>query len=458
MAGLTAAIVTPAVGFFVGTPFALVRLPQFLDGMTFEIRHYGILGHGFATIEPGWPHATAFLGWMRNFAAGQLVTLLGSVGAALLVLWRWRVGLLVLFFPICFLLLMVSQRVTFFRNMLVMIPFFCILATWSAERATRWLAGLPWASGRAGMALATVLVLMISAQPLAQAVRGRHELSTVPAESRVLVSQWLEETSPLVSDVAIAAELHLLPADYAARGVTRVSTSDLDPVSLFLAGFGRIVVGPEFDPGRMRGLMPTERVFPGQREPQGIPINPEVTIYRLPDALANADQIRSAVESEPRYSVRPPTFAAESAIPVLDRFDRDWGCAPKDADDESATLRREDCLVPSRIARIVLNRETVATALARGGDVVVTLELRTAWPSQSCTLELPGWTSPDLCAGLEPGRWERRSATVPAEVLAGQNALSIMVGEVHSPSSQSGSRDERILGLWVRAVALDRSS
>ena len=163
MAGLTAAIVTPAVGFFVGTPFALVRLPQFLDGMAFEIRHYGILGHGFATIEPGWPHATTFLGWMRNFAAGQLVTLLGSVGAALLVLWRWRVGLLVLFFPICFLLLMVSQRVAFFRNMLVMIPFFCILATWSAERATRWLAGLPWASGRAGMALATVLVLMISA-------------------------------------------------------------------------------------------------------------------------------------------------------------------------------------------------------------------------------------------------------------------------------------------------------
>ena len=255
----------------------------------------------------------------------------------------------------------------------------------------------------------------------------------------------------MVSDVAIAAELHLPPADYAARGVTRVSTSDIDPVSLFLAGFGRIVVGPEFDPGRMRGLMPTERVFPGQREPQGIPINPEVTIYRLPDALAHADQIRSEVKSEPRYSVRPPTFAAESAIPV---FNGDWGCAPKDAADESATLRREDCLVPSRIARIVLNRETVATALARGGDVVVTLELRTAWPSQSCTLELPGWTSPDLCAGLEPGRWERRSATVPAEVLAGQNALSIIVGEVHSPSSQSGSKDVRILGLWVRAVAL----
>ena len=172
MAGLTAALVMPAAGFLVGTPFALVEIPAFLDGMAFEVRHYGVLGHGSATIEPGWPHARAFLGWMLNVAAGLLPTFLGLAGAGLLLWRRQRVGLLVLFFPACFLLLMVNQRVAFFRNMLVMIPFFCILAVWTAERAIRWLTGLPWASARARMALAPVLALIISAQPLAEGARN----------------------------------------------------------------------------------------------------------------------------------------------------------------------------------------------------------------------------------------------------------------------------------------------
>ncbi len=448
---LVMGLIAPAVGFCIGTPYALIQVPEFLDGLAFEIRHYGVLGHGFATVEPGWPHARAFLGWMLNVAAGLLPTVMGLAGAALLMGRHLGVGLLVLFFPVCFLLLMSSQRVAFFRNMLVMIPFFCILAVWAAERAVGWTTRLAWPARSAKMALAPVLVLIISAQPLALAVADWRDRAGAAPESRILASQWLKETAAAFSDTAIAAELQFPYPVYAARGVTRMPTAEIDPVRLFLDGFDRIVAGPAFDPVRNRELMLTERIFPGQQEAQRIRSNPETRVYVLPYLLAHTTTIRSHVEGDPHYSVAPPTFTDESVMPL---FGEDWSCAPKDRSDGSATPSRDDCLIPSRLARIVLDRGAVTTAVARGDDIVVTLDLRTPWPSQSCTLELPGWTSPDICAELEPGRWERRSATVPAGVVSGENPFWIRLAHVHSPSSQSGSEDRRRLGLWVRAVAL----
>ena len=57
---LVAALGLPAVGFVAGTPYALINLPAFLDGMAYEVNHYAIRGHGGATVESGWLHAARF--------------------------------------------------------------------------------------------------------------------------------------------------------------------------------------------------------------------------------------------------------------------------------------------------------------------------------------------------------------------------------------------------------------
>lgn len=54
---LTVALLTPVAGFLLGTPFALVELPAFLDDMASEAWHYGTAGHAMATGTPGWPQA-----------------------------------------------------------------------------------------------------------------------------------------------------------------------------------------------------------------------------------------------------------------------------------------------------------------------------------------------------------------------------------------------------------------
>ena len=41
------------VGFLLGTPYAVLDLPRFLNDMAFETWHYGTAGHGAAPASPG---------------------------------------------------------------------------------------------------------------------------------------------------------------------------------------------------------------------------------------------------------------------------------------------------------------------------------------------------------------------------------------------------------------------
>ena len=390
---VTASLLTPVVGFLAGTPYALLAFPAFLDGVAFELVHYAILGHAQATVEPGWPHAWAFLNWMVRSGGGAALSAFGLAGVGLLLATRWRSGLVLLAFPAGFLLLMLNQRVAFFRNMLVTIPFACILAAWALERLAARVGttgGSPWiARATAG----PVLVAVLAAQPLAQAVRERHETLTMP-ESRREVSAWLAAAHVRLSDTAIAADLHLPPQDYSAPGTTRAGTAFLtDPVRMFLDGYDRVVVGPNverLDASRAR----TEKTFPGERHLATVPRNPEVTIYHLPALLAYAGEVRARVTNDPRFSVAPPG------------------------------------VVRSRVARLLLSNQPPPS---REGPLEVVLKIRTPWTSQSCTLELRTWRSRDLCHGLEPGRWERRTATLPSgRLLDKQDAIWVIVGHVHA--------------------------
>ncbi len=389
---VTAALLMPIVGFLVGTPYALVTFPAFLDGVAFEIVHYGIEGHGGATVDSWRAHAWAFLGWMTASAGGAMLTIFAPIGALVLLAGRWRTGLMTLAFPVGFLLLMLSQRVAFFRNMLVIVPFAAILAAWAVERI----------GTRVRLrAAAPVLVLLVAVQPIGQAVWERYLVVTRP-ESRHAVIDWLAAVRDPLSDTAVAADLHLRPRDYAAPGVARVGADIVrDPVRMFLDGYDRVVVGPNVEPDS--SLVRIEHVFPGEPHLPTVPQNPAVTVYGLPTLLARSSAVRERVESGPRYSVTLPGA------------------------------------VRSRVARVRF-AEPLPYA---GGSLTVDLSLRTPWPSQSCWLEIQRWRSRDLCDGLTPGEWERRTTIFPDGLLPG-DVLWVIVRHVHAAN---GGR----LGIEIRA-------
>ena len=115
-----------------------------------------------------------------------------------------------------------------------------------------------------------------------------------------------------------------------------------------------------------------------------------------------------------------------------------------------------DGTVRTRLARVIPGRGELAVAGVGGRRIG--LELWMPWPSQSCHVELREWRSSDLCAGLAPNVWARRSVDIPAGVsVAEADSLWVVVKRVHQdPAAPRNQRDRRI-GLEVAAVTVSAS-
>jgi hypothetical protein len=426
---LVLAAATPVVGFLLGTPYALITLPAFLNGIAFEAWHYGTLGHGYATGEPGLPQAWHYVRWFASAdAIGVLAVLLGTAGALVLAARRDPRAVTVLAFPVLFFVLMAMQKVNFTRNMLVMLPVFAILAAVAAGAAAgrlRWL-------GVFALGIACV-------QPAVEAVRA---VRGIAPDSRRVAGEWLARAAGPRSLTAVAWSLAWPPVGPAARGVTPIDPQRIDPGTLYMQGFDRVVTDGSFEPGQQQSPMRLEHVVPGSRA-TGIPISPEVRIYRL-DAPFEVN--RAAFLATPlaqvalpiRYGDRPPSRVGDAS--------RCW--ADKEADGGAQGVGG-DCWLPGRISRIALDR----AALAPAGSVSLEAELYAPWPNQQCTLEAGTWRSADLCAGTSAAEWRRIQADVPAADLKAAGGVIVSV-DVVSPLQARPATPPIRTGLAVRGVAL----
>ena len=262
-------------------------------------------------------------------------------------------------------------------------------------------------------------------------------------------SALADNAQPYV-DTALAGELQFPGHVYSARGVSRFPTDELDPATMFLAGFDRLVVGPDFDPRSSAGLLFTEWVFDGSTRLQRIVRSPQVTVYGLAEMLTESDAVRSRVDENPRFALTPPTFVG----PVPSAPGDDWICDPPRPFAEPAGSSQDHCWTHSRITHLLVDSRAVQAAVGTSREIEVTLDIMSPWPNQSCSLALAEWTSPDLCAGLQVRMWEHRTASLPSALLAGAQGLTLVARHVHSPASQGIAEDERRWGLAIRAVGL----
>ena len=124
--------------FLAATPYAAMDLPAFLNDAGKEVLHYKVMGHGVVTAQAGLPHLViqaramaAQLGWFCSMGA-----LLGAV-----LLAGRRIGWVFLVFPVAYAASMLSTRVAFHRNFVVLYPFAAVgLSTalwWAGETLRR---------------------------------------------------------------------------------------------------------------------------------------------------------------------------------------------------------------------------------------------------------------------------------------------------------------------------------
>jgi 4-amino-4-deoxy-L-arabinose transferase-like glycosyltransferase len=197
-----------ALGFLVGTPYALLSWPEFFKGLTGQVAAYNDGSQG--DIRGAWNvHGYLDFFWDTGLLAPGCIAALIGIG---LLLWRddkrkpgaRTAGLVWLSFALPYLLLLLSQSTHFLRNflplfVLCMLPIGVACASlidWIGQRAPRW---------RLLAAAAVLLALLLppAAQTLAYAQRlGR-------GDTRVQLLEWLAANVP--PGARIAAELKPLP-------------------------------------------------------------------------------------------------------------------------------------------------------------------------------------------------------------------------------------------------------
>ena len=189
---LLLAVVAVGVGFLVGTPYALLDLPAFLNGVAFEMRHYATIG------DPGIEGQNALWWYARYLTRTEgLLPLLAAAETMRGLLSRERRTLFVLSFPLVYVFLVSFYVVKNDRTILAVIPFLAILAGAVLGRVlvfvlakateTKPLTPLQWA-------MAGTITVAALAWPAWQTQRITQRFTR--EDVRTEVTQWMETQLP----------------------------------------------------------------------------------------------------------------------------------------------------------------------------------------------------------------------------------------------------------------------
>jgi hypothetical protein len=195
-----------ALGFLLGTPYAIFDLPTFLNWQAYDLRLYAQLGTDFFE-GPSWLWHLRFLLFSEN---GVLLIL--AVFGAILAVKRLRwLGILLVSFPVLHALSMSLQGTRYDRTWLPMAPFMCLLAAVAVAYAADWLSARQrnLAGRSTWVAAALTLVLII---PLGLGSAAMDILFT-EKEVRVRALEWIEQNLPHGSHVAVEMSAPPLSAD-----------------------------------------------------------------------------------------------------------------------------------------------------------------------------------------------------------------------------------------------------
>ena len=200
-------LVAFAVGFVVGTPYAVLDFTQFQSDVRFDIAHLS-RGHGI-DLGRGWAyHLTRSLPYglgVPTFAAAV-------AGVAFTVRRNSRQALVLWTFAAALYASIGSGQTVFFRYVLPLLPPLCLSAAVAVEEVASWLATRALITpSQATLAL----VLIVASPALVNSVWFDIVLSRT--DSRVLAAQWLTPRlhtgDTLYDNGGSYAELDLTPAD-----------------------------------------------------------------------------------------------------------------------------------------------------------------------------------------------------------------------------------------------------
>lgn len=270
--------ILPCFGFFLGSPAILFELPLFLDQFAYEIWHYGVEGHVGHMAKPGSEQFFHYFTWLGSLAIGWVLLILSLIGFIFILVSRKKEELIFLLFPLLFFILMLSQKANFERNMLVIIPYLLVLATFALNKLTK----------KFNTNLVYALSVLALIQPIYKATNViASNLKII--DSRIEAKNWLETKSNNIK-TAVSGELEFPPfvnytqgkSSLSMKSVRRVNLKKESIFSLYQSGVEQIVIDTNYKLSALdKKLLKLKKEFKGNKEQQRIVKNPAIKIYEF---------------------------------------------------------------------------------------------------------------------------------------------------------------------------------
>ena len=208
---LAVAVLVAGVAFLATSPYAVLDLPAFLNGLAYDAGHYAS-GHPGHESDPGLGKV-AYYGSLLLEDLGTVGLVAALVGLVAFARSDWRRTLVLASFPVALLALLTMQRVEFARNILPIFPIFAVLVAvgvcsvvnlLKTQLVERWKPPTAWRVP----VVASVVVLPFVAV-MAAPLMSFPDQVRVPRESRVDAAAWIEANIPLGWTIIVPKELEL---------------------------------------------------------------------------------------------------------------------------------------------------------------------------------------------------------------------------------------------------------
>jgi hypothetical protein len=398
------------LGFLLGAPYSLLSFDEFWRGLSYEAWHYGVAGHAGNMSERGWPQALLYLRWLLSDGVGVVGVVAAIVGASLLSVRDRKSFYIIISFPVAYALLMIFQKAHFTRNMLVLVPYGALLASYGLA------ALLQFCKRPAVARLALSVAVLLCLVPLAQ---GSYQLITSQlhtTDSRDQVVTWLQTERPRESDVAIAGPLQIPIHVFSLPGVDAFNPEKQSLAQLIQAGYEFIVVPTEMDhlDAELTELLHS---IAGEPWPQRVPRNPAISILHI------------KANSHLQAAARAPNTLHFSLLGTQLQPQ----CTPDGGEPY--------CWISSRITHLFLPKASSGYG---------SLEIMSPWTAQVVTVSDSHGTLLASTKLTQAGVWE----SLPIPLRRGNESAPFLLSatQVKSPESQGVSSDRRRLGLAIKIV------